>query len=537
MSGVVVAALAVGLHVTSGPGEQAIGIRWAPDTNELARRAAERRWRLEAGEASPSGTWVYRPRDRSRETIRQIVTHPLVADTNHIDRNAFRVLIDAPGMPRPVRWALELNLAPIVALVCVAFAIVVAWPIRRELGRLGETVRLAPGVELGSAVVIMTVGFVYFLDNGHGVDENIHYDQIVRIVGGDWSLNPALTMLPGYHAAIALLAWPAGASARAVRVATFALSVVSVLVFHALARRVRADHAGTRTLQFALLPILFPQFFLVYTDVASLLCVLLMMVATTGRRYRTAGLLGLVACIVRQDNVVWAAFAVCWSYLREHGWRWRPVRESLARYWTFVLTGVAFIVFVALNHGQVALGNDVGSHPTGSLHIGNVVLILAFSGVTFAPLWWGYRGAMAAGLSRWWPWAVVAALFAVYWTGFVIDHPHNNERADYFLPNAVLQWAVSTPGAKIGFFLPVAFGVVAFATAPLGPWWWLLYPFAVLFLLPEWLIAPRYCIIPVALFLAAREPTHPWSERTQTVVCAALSLVSYLVIERGWGWI
>ena len=65
----------------------------------------------------------------------------------------------------------------------------------------------------------------------------------------------------------------------------------------------------------------------------------------------------------------------------------------------------------------------------------------------------------------------------------------------------------------------------------------LLFPFTIVFLLPEWLVVPRYYLIPMTLFLLAREQASPWGERLQTAIFAAGSLLLFLVVERGWGWV
>jgi hypothetical protein len=90
---VTIAALAWGaaiyvlqLHIRIGPARQKITITWAPETSEVARRTAETTLTLRDGEEVERGTWVYHVQDHSRAAVRRIVTHPLVADTNHIYR-------------------------------------------------------------------------------------------------------------------------------------------------------------------------------------------------------------------------------------------------------------------------------------------------------------------------------------------------------------------------------------------------------------------------------------------------------------------
>ncbi len=528
-------------HLHSGPAEQSINVRWAPQTSELARLTAERALKLRDGEEPEPGKWVYHLQDHSRDAVRRVVTHPLVADTSHIDRQAFRIQIDAPAVPVWLRRVLAADGGPALAFVLAIVGLVVLWPARRELRSGLDYVRAVRGLDLALALLMLTIGFGFFYDNGQGVDENIHYDQIARLARGDWSLHPSLTMVPGFHALVAAVeVATGGVSEVSVRVVVFLLSVATVVAFHVLARTLQPDHAGTRTLQFTLLPMLFPQFFLVYTDVASLLFVVLMMLASARRHYWSAGVLGLVACLMRQNNVLWVAFAMLWSYLRESGWTWPSLIESLKRYWTFIATGAVFLLFVAANGGEVALGEDAGSHPLGSVHLTNLFFLLFLCCFLFLPLWWGYRRAVLTQLLRQRTWLALLVLAPIFWFGFINDHPHNLERASYFLPNAVLIYFSSTPWLKAAFFLPIAIAAVGVSAVPMKTPWWLLLPFSVLFLVPEWLVVPRYYLIPLTFFLVAREPAAPpsaWSERFQTVWFAAASLALFAVVERGWGWV
>ncbi len=154
----------------------------------------------------------------------------------------------------------------------------------------------------------------------------------------------------------------------------------------------------------------------------------------------------------------------------------------------------------------------------------------------FLPLWWGYRREIAKRLRSWWPWLSLAVLFPLFWLGFVNDHPHNTERADFFLRNAILIYFSSTALRKLLFFLPVALACLCVASVPMKRPWWLLFPFTMLFLLPEWLVEQRYYLVPLSLFLLAREQSSPWSERLQTALFFIASVGLFVMVERKWGW-
>ena len=444
---------------------------------------------------------------------------------------AYRGMASARASAFTAQW-----LAPIATLVVVLGAVATQSLTHLEVAATRVRQRAKVDPYLVVALLLITLGMLLRPNHGPAVDENDHLDQIVRFAHGDWSRNAALTMLPGFHALVALVVAAVGATEASVRVVVFGLSLVAVLVFHALARQIEMSTAGIRTLQFTLLPVLFPQFFLIYTDVTSLLFVLLMLLLTVRKHNAAAGLVGFAALLIRQDNIVWLAFAVVWSHVREHGWQRRPFAELVRRYATFIVSGCAFVGFVAINHGQVALGDDAASHPVGVFG-GNVFFLLFLSGFVFAPLWWSYRASAARAVSRWMWVAIGAALFAAYWFGFVVAHPHNRERTDYFLSNAVLMFITATAVRRLLAFVPVAIAAIGFAVAPMQRGWRLLLPFSVLFLLPEWLIAPRYYLIPWSLFIVARDVASPPGERVQTLVFAALSACAFVFVNGQWGWI
>jgi hypothetical protein len=76
-----------------------VHIQWGAIA-ESDRIALEQRWRLT--EAAPLGDdgWAYVPTDHSTDTLRAIVTHPSVIDTDGINRRAFTIANAPPLTPR-----------------------------------------------------------------------------------------------------------------------------------------------------------------------------------------------------------------------------------------------------------------------------------------------------------------------------------------------------------------------------------------------------------------------------------------------------
>ena len=375
--------------------------------------------------------------------------------------------------------------------------------------------------------------FVSFQDNSLVADELVHYPQIVVFARGYSRIDPRLTMIPGYHALLASMAWAADArSVTAIRLFTFIVGLGAVSAFYLTARAERDRDPIATTLQFAFLPIAFPLFFLIYTDITSLLFVLLMVLSAVKKRPRQAGLFGLISCLIRQNNVVWVAFVLVWSYVDENGWTWAPIKQTLGKYWLFLLTGTLFVVFVFAN-GGVAIG-DESAHPVSAVHLGNVFFLVFLSFFLFLPLFWARRREALSPMRTWPAWLGVGVLFATFWLGFSVDHPYNTQWGDRYLRNAALIFFSSTSLSKFAFFVPVALAMLSLRVVRLRSHWWLLYPFTILFLLPAWLIEQRYYLIPLSLFLLAREPLGDFVERLQVGWFFVMSIVLFVVVERGW---
>jgi hypothetical protein len=138
-----VAASVFWLHRSAGPAQQRINVQWVDDVSEVDRQTAEAALNLLDGEELEPDKWVYRPANHSRDAIRRIVSHPMIADTAHINRESFRILIDAPQIPAPIRRLLATDLGPPFALLAAAVGLVAGWFVRRELSAIVS--RLATG--------------------------------------------------------------------------------------------------------------------------------------------------------------------------------------------------------------------------------------------------------------------------------------------------------------------------------------------------------------------------------------------------------
>src|SRR5262245_33532221 len=141
-------------------------------------------------------------------------------------------------------------------------------------------------------------------------DEGFHAPQIWRFYQGDATVGENAAMLPTYHAAMALLERTIGRhSDLLLRFLNLVGSLAIPVLMWRLVSRDQPFEAGMRTAQWYVMPLLFPFYFLVYTDAWALAAVLGMMLAATNGRFILAALAAVIATLLRQDMIVWVAMA------------------------------------------------------------------------------------------------------------------------------------------------------------------------------------------------------------------------------------
>ncbi|GLJ06630.1 hypothetical protein SUGI_0043470 [Cryptomeria japonica] len=163
------------------------------------------------------------------------------------------------------------------------------------------------------------------------MDEIFHAPQAQRYCKGDFKTwDPMITTLPGlYYVSLAYVAplfpWVQWAgivssfqdlcSTAILRSVNIALAVICCLLFHDILIELRPNaytkYATRWAFVFSLYPLHWFFTFLFYTDVGSTTAVMAMYLACLKRSYWLSALLGCLAIIFRQTNVVWMAFVAC----------------------------------------------------------------------------------------------------------------------------------------------------------------------------------------------------------------------------------
>jgi alpha-1,2-glucosyltransferase len=369
-------------------------------------------------------------------------------------------------------------------------------------------------------------------------DEFVHYGQIDRFDHGDFRLfSDYLTTIPGYHVLSAGVLWALHArTVAAARLLNAVFGLFAIAAFHRLRSLATGKDESAATLQFALLPLLFPYDFLVYTDVLSLALVLASAAATLSRRYWIAGLLLTVSLTVRQVNVVWAVLLAGMAFWErpeaERKTNWQSVRTL----WPYAFCVGLFLAFWLWN-GSISLSKpQTEYHPDLSFHTGNLFFALFLIAILLPfQMAQGLAGAAREVPARLWPWLVPCVAALIYWYSFSIDNPFNNLHHSFFLHNYILQNSQTTLGRKIGFGLIAVLPLAALPALRLRPASAaLLYPVAAFSLCAAWMIHPRYALVPIALWLAFRQTGRDEAERLTTFYWGVLSFCVWFGVIKGY---
>ncbi len=380
-----------------------------------------------------------------------------------------------------------------------------------------------------AVLIVTSTAFLAIRNHGSLIDEYHHFLQIDTFLHGRTALDPELTTLPGYHVIICAVAFFVRASSYPdMRLISFLLSLVTIVVFYASAKRF-SENPQTRLLQFSFFPLLFPFFFLIYTDVTALLFVLLALYLRE-RGWRSWGyLVSLISILVRQPNVVWLVFLLAWDFIETYGWRSITADQFkgyLRANWLGVLIVISFGGF-ALFHGSFSMGHQ-DFHPSFRLYTGNVFFFLFLSFFLFAPLGLANLGERWCLLVRYRMVMLfsLVGLALLYWFSFHADNPLN--QFDFHLRNKMLRYLTANSVNKLIGFLPIALAALYFATTRFErPVFYLLYPFSVALLAPSWLIEQRYYLVPAALFMLFRPAASRSLECLLTCLYLGLSFYCF----------
>lgn len=373
----------------------------------------------------------------------------------------------------------------------------------------------------GMVLVLLAGGFFLIRDRPLIADEYCHYLQISNILQGKDLFPKLCPYLPGYHWTMAGLVWTVRhGQIPAMRFLATFLSFLCILSFFFMARKIDRESAVQKSLLFLLFPLFYPFFSLIYTDLYAMMFVFLSLLLALHRRLWLAGIAGILGLLVRQNHIVWLILIACLVYMEDHDPQhgWKNIRWWFSRFFFFFLALLLCGVFVIWNKG-LALGDK--THHFLTISCGNLFFLLFLFFFLFLPRNIANFPKIVRFLkSHKLMWLILAEVFLLYFFFFKADHFYN--RLGRFLHNLILIAMTESSFQKCLFFIPIAYSLVSLCVTPLKrKSFYLLYPFTILFLLPNAVIEIRYLFVPLALFLAFKEAD---SERI-----AGFTLATYLV--------
>lgn len=535
-----VAAVAYGALHMSSRRAALVHVTWAAGVDDAMRQMAEQRYSLSLGEQEGERTWGYTLTDVSDENLRALVTNGVVEATPDIDRASFRVVPSAPRRADPTlpTWVpLGLSVVSVLGLFIGVASIGLGFAARAGVktpaGQFDRSLirkhLLATTQVTSILLAIVTIGlcFVAARSMELRVDEQENQAQIERYIAGNYVTITGTA--GGFHALAAAAARVTGLSTKEdIRLFVVLISGATILLFGFLVRRVEPSASTMRTLQFTFFPLLFPFWFLIYSDGLGLLLLLLAIIALTRRRFHSAGTLMLVSVAVRQTYIVWAALLGLWTVILNIGEPWGVLAKRCA---SFAITAGLFVLFVIVN-GGVAVG-DRDNHPDMAFHTENVLFMLVCFFVMFLPLIVSKLPEITR-LPRAVLFGVPAASAVLFFGTFRVDHSGNTQWQDYYLRNAMLEAMTSSPVAGAAASVAIALAVLALCVIRLRqPAHYLIYPFTALSLTPVWLVEQRYYLPTFALFMLFRESGSPRVERTLLAIYVVLALYLFAGVVDG----
>ncbi len=381
-------------------------------------------------------------------------------------------------------------------------------------------------------------------------DEHYHVPAIRALADGDWEAARALPMLPTYHIIAVLPLHVLGRELWVLRALNAVLACLAIILYHTAARVRHANYGPQDLLRLAWNPLLLPYWVLIYTDVASLLMLLAALNFHVRSRHALAAGGLLLACLIRQDNAVWVIFFATLAAVEL--WQTRPEprpgyrvlprflrRRALPVLWPYLPVSVAAAALLVVNTGPTYLPNLMKEPRFNPAQF--YVLALT-AGLLWAPFWvehlvraWPRR--FGPALMRPGRCAAVVAVVGLLALAFRNPHPWNLDLS--FLRNWPLYALTLWPFTR---FLAAAVIVVCGVTLLSATWssparrtLGLIWLFALLFVLPHYLVDPRYYIFPFVL-VDFFTPYSPAQARRLTAWYLLLSVgVALFIVGRSGG--
>jgi len=392
-------------------------------------------------------------------------------------------------------------------------------------------------------LVLAGAAFGYALScvlGGPTSDEGFHGPQIWHYYTGGTTHFDNITMPSTYHYIIGFIVRQIGYyHDYLLRLINLSVALILLPVFFLAVRRYQPTLAHWRTLQLFFAPLVFPYFFLIYTDLWALLFVTLCFYCSFNRYFGWAAMTGLMAVLIRQDAIIWVGLAYLW--ILTDGLHWRrpwPIKAALSNGLLLggpmLLLFVAFVVFV-IHNGGVALG-DADAHQVHHYNINNLYVFLFCAWLLFlAPCI--QQLPKIVRLLRHRPWVALLLLagFVLYMGSVSNPHGYNNTLFSFFLHNGLLYLMNELLWFRALLYLPIAWMVLTLIVMDYPDqrcyWMLLIIPVAVI---AHPLVEPRY-YFPAYVLINLWRPALPPAAEVATLV-GYIPLAGFIMYGSVTGW-
>lgn len=395
------------------------------------------------------------------------------------------------------------------------------------IGRLGRLFLLLP---------ILVHVFLFFLIKDHGMmmDEHYHFRQIVRFMGGDFTPDPELPMTAGYHFIMAGAGKLLGfenylyyGAASYFRTVSFIFGILAIILFYIIVKKIDRKSSRIKTLQFSFFPLIFMYFYILYTDIFSLLILFISFLFIINKRIFIGAIIGSLSIWVRQNNLIWLLFFNLLLYLGEYGYvlNGKSIKKHIQKTSIFLLGPLFFGIYLLIN-GRLSMGEETYVNFT-LLHPSNIYLILFSFLVLFFPIVLERLGDVVIYAKKRIVYLIFLLVFApIFIVSFTNTHPYN--QGTFFIHNAVAVFFTQDVFHKLMLFIFVVLALLGLRIIPLiEREYYLLYIFTLIFLLPLWFIESRYYIVPFSFFMLFRKTESIVVELSLLLLFASFSLFIY----------
>ncbi len=388
---------------------------------------------------------------------------------------------------------------------------------------------------LYTLLIISALSFLWLAQaNFQVIDEVSHLDQVQSLAEGNDRHLPAITTFIYLHQAYAWVGQKLNIQDLfAYRWINLFFATLLALCIYWICLLKEDTPDWKMGAQLFFLPIAFPYYTLVYTDIIALLLLLMCAQMMNDRRFIWSALFGVLAVLIRQPSLIWVGFLALMAFQHLYWTRQKPFFTVCLNLMPYLIVGLSFAVFFAVND-SVALG-DKNKHSI-SINISNVYFMVLVACWVFLPL-------IISRLFQAWNliknnplwWLVFASLLPVYIMTFDVTHEYNAPAYNQFTRNFILNTMADSWVYKSIVYTISCIGVTALYTIRMRlQQHQILYLAMPLSVIPMPLIEQRYYMVGFTLWQLWRKRLDSVTETFQMLWLIAWSMIIYYAVAQHW---